>query len=83
MSRLPPIKNDQLSETQMKVVKAIQDGPRGNITMTGPFGVWLRANTIGDAIQNLGASLRYETILEENIKELAICIVGHHYKAKF
>jgi 4-carboxymuconolactone decarboxylase len=83
MSRLPPIKNDQLSETQMKVAKAIQDGPRGNIPMTGPFGVWLRANTIGDAIQNLGASLRYETILEENIKELAICIVGHHYKAKF
>lgn len=83
MSRLSLLNKDQLSEAQMKVIKAIQDGPRGNIPMTGPFDIWLRVNAIGDAIQNLGAALRYETILEERIKELAICIVGHHYKAKF
>ena len=55
MIRLPPLKNDQLSASQIKVIKAIQNGPRGDIPMTGPFGVWLRAGNIGDAIQNLGA----------------------------
>lgn len=83
MIRLPPLKNDQLSASQNNVIKAIQNGPRGDIPMTGPFGVWLRAGNIGDAIQNLGASLRFETILDEKAKELAICIVGHHYKTKF
>ena len=55
MIRLPPLKTDQLCASQIKVIKAIQNGPRGDIPMTGPFGVWLRAGNIGDAIQNLGA----------------------------
>ena len=83
MMRLPPLKEPQLTESQSKIIESIKKGPRGDIPMTGPFGVWLRAGNIGDAIQNLGASLRYETILDEKVKEFAICIVGHHYKTKF
>ena len=83
MRRLPSIPEDKLTDSQLAVLRAIQSGPRGKIPMTGPFGVWLRAGSIGDAIQNLGASLRYNTILDETLKELAICVVGSHYKAKF
>jgi len=83
MTRLPSIPEDKLTDSQLAVLRAIQSGPRGKIPMTGPFGVWLRAGSIGDAIQNLGASLRYETVLDETLKELAICVVGSHYKAKF
>ena len=83
MTRLSSIPEDKLTDSQLDVLQAIQCGPRGKIPMTGPFGVWFRAGNIGDAIQKLGASLRYETILDENLKELAICVVGSHYKAKF
>jgi len=83
MTRLPSLSEDKLTDSQLAVLRAIQSGPRGKIPMTGPFGVWLRAGSIGDAIQNLGASLRYNTILDEALKELAICVVGSHYKTKF
>tara|TARA_B100001123_G_scaffold48769_1_gene49690 strand:- start:394 stop:951 length:558 start_codon:yes stop_codon:yes gene_type:complete len=83
MTRLPPINQDKLTKSQIKFLEAIQNGPRGKIPMTGPFGVWLRAGSTGDVIQKLGASLRYDTILDETLKELAICVVGSHYKAKF
>ena len=83
MTRLPPISEDKLTASQTRVLEAIKNSPRGDIPMTGPFGVWLRAGAIGDAIQNLGASLRYGTTLDEKVKEFAICVVGHHYKAKF
>ena len=83
MTRLPSLPEDKLTDSQHTVLRAIQNGPRGKIPMTGPFGVWLRAGSIGDAIQNLGASLRYNTILDETLKELAICVVGSHYKTKF
>ena len=83
MSRLPPISEESLNESQKKALKAIQDGPRGEIPLTGPFAVWVKAGKLGDTIQKLGASLRYETEFDEIIKEMVICCVGYHYKAKF
>ena len=82
MSRLPPISEESLNESQKKVLKAIQDGPRGEIPLTGPFAAWVKAGKLGDNIQKLGASLRYETELDEIVKEMVICCVGYHYKAK-
>ena len=83
MSRLTEISRESLNESQKKVLKAIQDGPRGEIPLTGPFAVWVKAGKLGDTIQKLGASLRYETELDEIVKEMVICCVGYHYKAKF
>jgi len=51
--------------------------------LSGPFSVWLRAPTIGDAAQSFGAVVRFGTALPERIKEIAICTVGAHYQAKF
>ena len=83
MSRLPPISEESLNESQKKVLKAIQDGPRGEIPLTGPFAVWVKAGKLGDTIQKCGASLRYETELDEIVKEMVICCVGYPYKAQF
>lgn len=84
MSRLPPLDVEDLNDDQRAVLDAIRSGPRGGrIGLVGPFGVWVRAPNIGNAMQALGAAARYQTTLPENVKEVAICTVGAHYRAKF
>lgn len=84
MSRLPPIDLDELSADQRAVLDAIRGGPRGaRVGLVGPFGVWVRAPKIGQAVQAMGAAARFETSLVENVKEVAICTVGAHYHARF
>ena len=62
---------------------ALNSGPRGKIGLIGPFGVWAHAPKIGQAAQAFGGAVRFQTTLPERIKEIAICTVGAHYKAKF
>ncbi len=85
--RLPELEESALSEAQREVLQAIRSGPRasqhGAIGLVGPFGVWVRAPQIGNAIQALGAAARYQTELDEAVKEVAICTVGAFYQAKF
>ena len=50
MSRLTEISRESLNESQKKVLKAIQNGPRGEIPLTGPFAVWVKAGKLGDDI---------------------------------
>ena len=83
MSRLSPLTVEELSPEQRKVLDAISSGPRGAMGLVGPFGVYVRAPAVGDAAQALGAAVRYATALPENLKEVAICVVGHFYRAKF
>ena len=86
MSQLEALALDQLTEDQLAVLNAINGGPRGGgtpIGLVGPFGVWVRAPRIGMAVQALGGVARFETSIAEDVKEVAICVVGAHYQAKF
>ncbi|MEM7404388.1 MAG: carboxymuconolactone decarboxylase family protein [Pseudomonadota bacterium] len=83
MSRLTPLTPEELNPEQREVYDAISSGPRGNMGMVGPFGVYVRVPGVGNAVQNLGAAVRYGTALQENAKEVAICTVGAFYHAKF
>jgi len=83
MSRLSQITIEDLTAEQRTVYDAIQNGPRGAMGLMGPFGVWVRAPNVGDAIQQLGSAARFATSLDEATKEIAICTVGAHFKAKF
>ncbi len=87
MSRLPPLTVTDLDDSQRAVFDAICRGPRGErlrkLGPVGPFGVWVRSPTIGDAVQTFGAAVRFQTRLPERTKEVAICTVGAHYRAKF
>ena len=86
MSRLETRALDQLTEDQLAVLKAINSGPRGGgtpIGLVGPFEVWVRAPRIGMAVQALGGVARFETSIAEDVKEVAICVVGAHHQAKF
>ena len=85
--RLSPLGRDQLNNEQQAVLDAIEKGPRGagnpGIGMIGPFGCWVRAPGVGNAVQQLGEAIRFNGSLPENIKEIAICTVGIYYRAKF
>lgn len=86
MSRLPHIDIEDLAPKGRELLDKIQQGPRGknrNIGMIGPFGIWVRSPKIGEVVQNVGAVARYETDLPEDVKEVAICTVGAHFRAKF
>ena len=85
--RLSPIDRENLSEKQQQVLNAIEQGPRGasrpGIGLIGPFGAWVRAPSVGNAIQAVGEAVRFNGSLPENIKEVVICTVGVFYRSKF
>lgn len=87
MSRLPPLDEAGLTTEQRAVLDAVNAGPRAQsgrrIGLIGPFGVWARAPAVGMAAQALGATIRYRTELPDNVREIAICTVGAHHRAKF
>ncbi len=87
MNRLPSLDTANLTPEQKVVFDAICSGPRGDrlrrLGPVGPFGVWVRSPTIGNAVQTFGAAVRFETRLPERTKEVAICAVGAHYRARF
>ncbi|MEJ2087574.1 MAG: carboxymuconolactone decarboxylase family protein [Gammaproteobacteria bacterium] len=87
MTRLPPLTEDELDESQRAFLDKLNAGPRGaaqgRIGLIGPYGVWARTPHVGEPTQLLGAALRFGTRLDENIKEVAICTVGAFHHAKF
>jgi 4-carboxymuconolactone decarboxylase len=87
MSRLEPLDLNALTPAQQAVLQAIENGPRGprhgRLGLVGPFGIWVRSPAVGNAAQAFGATVRFQTQLPENVKEIAICTVGAHYQAKF
>ena len=83
MSRLSTLDENNLAPDARAFLDALNSGPRGKIGLVGPFGVWAHSPKIGNAAQVFGGTVRFQTTLPERIKEIAICTVGAHFKAKF
>ena len=87
MSRLSPLDPDNLTPDQQRVYDTLRHGPRGDdqhkLELAGPFGVWVRAPEIGEAVQALGKIARFGTSINNDIRELAICTTGAYFRAKF
>lgn len=93
MSRLGPIPPEAMDEAQRRVFDGITGGPRAKGdpaeflneegALRGPFNAMLRAPELGDLIQRLGGSLRYESRIPGPLRELAILVVGRHFHANF
>lgn len=90
--RLSPISREELKDAQQTVLEAIESGPRSTaqdgkprpgIGLIGPFGAWVRAPSVGSAIQATGEAIRFNTSLPENVKEVAICTVGVFHRSTF
>ncbi len=95
MPRLGPQSFDSLNDDQRVLWDNITTGPRGNPerehgglagadgALIGPFNALFLSPTLGDAIQKLGASVRYNNSLPPDLLEVAICTMGGHWRANF
>ncbi|MGK3201285.1 carboxymuconolactone decarboxylase family protein [Amycolatopsis sp. MEPSY49] len=92
MTRLPGLTPASLSDDQRALYDAIAGGPRAGgpfpLTdaagvLTGPFNAMLFAPSAGQALQRLGAAVRYETALGDRVRELAILAVAARWDCAF
>jgi 4-carboxymuconolactone decarboxylase len=92
MLRMPVLRPDELDDAQRALYEKIAGGLRagGPFAMTdaqggltGPFNAMLYAPAIGDALQALGAAIRYGTALPDRLRELVILAVAAHWDCGF
>ena len=86
-TRFRPRRRDELDPEQRRLHDRIVDGPRRTqaslVPLTdaegrllGPFGPMTIAPGVGDAVQQVGASLRFATTMTARTKEAAILLVA-------
>ena len=94
MSRISYITPENFTEAQERLFKSIAGGKRGEGRapedllnseggMSGPFNPWLRTPVLGEAAQRLGETVRFESTLSPQLRELAILIVAAKWKAQY
>ena len=81
--RLPAIPDDKLTDRQKELMEAIRSGPRGRVSQSGPFGVFLHAPDFGDLTQKLGAHCRYKTGVPPRLSEFAILCTARQWRAQY
>ena len=81
MSRLPNLDPENLTADQRQVYDSIAAGPRGSVR--GPFIPLLYSPKLADCAQQLGAYVRYDCAIPWKLRELAILITAHHWKAQY
>lgn len=84
-SRFPLLTPDALAADQSELYEKIAAGPRANGpfrimhddgSLAGPFNALLYSPTVGNAVQALGAALRFGGELPDRTRELVICAVA-------
>lgn len=94
MSRIPRPTPDELTDEQRRLYDAITGGSRASGPqlfrlvddagrLEGPFNAMLLSPPIGDALQRLGAAIRYDGRLNERAREIAILAVAGHWNCGF
>ena len=91
MTRLPFITGDDLTPDQQEVWDNVTNGRRGSASrlvndeggLVGPFNAPLYAAGTGKRVVALGEALRFETELDNRLLELAVCMVGAHWRSNF
>ena len=86
MSRLEPLDEDLLTSDQKSLRDSVVGTRKGlgpDVWKSGPFGVWQHAPDLGMKALELGAQVRFATELDPQMREVAICCVGVHFKSKF
>ncbi|HZI97637.1 MAG TPA: carboxymuconolactone decarboxylase family protein [Actinomycetales bacterium] len=90
--RLPLLAPETLDDGQRAVYDAITGGPRAGGPfrvvddqgrLAGPFNAMLHAPAIGQAVQQLGAALRFSGVLPARTRELVICAVAAHWDSDY
>lgn len=92
--RIPRLTPDELNDEQRALYEAIAGGPRAGGTqhfplrapdgsLNGPFNGFLLSPPVGDALQEVGAAIRYRTTLDDRARELAILLVAARWRSVF
>ena len=79
--RLPLPAADSMTPPQRAAAQALIEGPRKGVY--GPFLPLLRSPALLDRVGKVGEYLRYESVLDARIRELAICAVARHTGNQF
>ena len=93
-ARLPKFEPPALDTEQRSLYDAIAGGRRAqgpqlfrladaDGRLEGPFNAFLLQPRLGSALQALGASVRYDTGLDDRCREIAILIVAAHWRSDF
>jgi 4-carboxymuconolactone decarboxylase len=93
-ARVPRLRPEQLNDEQRQLYEELLRGPRGkgrqlfaladaDGVLTGPFNAMLTSPRVGTALQRLGAALRYQTELPDQVRELVILVVAAHLGCEF
>lgn len=89
MKRLPSRPPAQLDADALALYEKITAGPRGTSMLddagglVGPFNAMLLSPPVGDALQELGAAIRYRSGLSARAREIAILVVAGHWDSAF
>lgn len=94
MTRQPRFRPEQLTGDRRALYDAITAGPRSQEpqlfrltddagVLRGPFNALLLSPRLGDALQRLGAAVRYGTALTPRVREMAILVVASHWRSAF
>jgi alkylhydroperoxidase family enzyme len=92
--RLGLIAPGDLDDAQRSLYEAITNGPRSSPSravpltdelgrLMGPFAVMLLTPELGDAVQQVGARIRFATALSDRQRELAILTVAGELRSDF
>ena len=81
VERLPMPPTASLDEAQRTAAQALIDGPRKGVY--GPFLPLLRSPVLLDRVAILGEYLRYRSVLDARIRELATCAAARHVSNQF
>ncbi len=91
MTRLTFITGDDLTADQQAVWDCVTNGRRGPASrlindeggLVGPFNAPLHAAATGKKVVELGEALRFDTELDNRLLEIAVCMVGAHWRSNF
>ena len=93
-ARIGKLAPSSLDEEQRSLYDAIAGGRRAqgpqlfrlvddDGRLEGPFNAFLLQPRLGSALQALGASVRYDTRLDDRCREIAILTVAAHWRSDF
>ncbi len=93
MSRLPDLRPEVLSAEQQALYESIAGGDRARDasfrlteadgSLVGPFAALLVNPAVGNAVQSVGAAIRFGGDLSPLVREVAILAVAAHHRSPF
>ena len=93
MSRLPDLRPEVLTGEQRALYESIAGGDRARDasfrlteadgSLVGPFAALLLSPVVGNAVQSVGAAIRFGCDLSPLVREVAILAVAAHHRSPF